>query len=304
MGKRWWILGGLAAHLLTSPIVAQRPPLGEVAVIGTGPTTLLVIPCASCRWRSFDEFAERHADRFTTVAVTLPGYGGSQLPSLPTFGVQPLWHEYALDALEGLLEERDLRDVIVVGHSFGSSLALQLAVRRPGRISGFVSLDATLAGPLERGSQSSAERVAAAQEVRRQYMEPLADPDAWQRFQLPSIGREDRRLLYHGWFMATDRTAVEQYWWDNLLTDRNPLLQQLAMPVLDVQLYSPGSRSATASRQRYQARVDSLELGDNYRVLYYENVRHFIMEDAPTLLDRIITEFANGTADYPAGVGG
>ena len=300
MQVRWLFLVGIAAQAWVSPLVAQSPELGEVKVIGDGPTTLLVIPCASCRWRSFDEFAERNAERFTTVSVTLPGYGGSALPELPTFGTEPLWHEYAVDALEELLKQRDLNDVIVVGHSFGASIALQLAGRCSDRIRGLVNLDGTLVGPLERGELSGPELLAAAEEVRREYMVPLTDPDAWQRFNLPAIARQDRRTLYHGWFMATELTAVTQYWWDNLLTDRNPILQGLAMPVLDVQLYSPRARNAAASRQRYQERIDALQLGPNYSVLFYENIGHFIMEDAPELLDAVLAVFADGGTDYPA----
>lgn len=276
---------------------AAAPELGEVEIVGTGPTTLLVIPCASCRWRSFDEFAERNAALFTTVAVTLPGYGGTDSPNLPTFDSTPHWHEYAVSALERLLINQDLRDVVVVGHSFGASIALQLASRVPGRIAGLVNLDGTLAGPLSRASMSLDERITAATQVRRDYMEPLADPDEWQTFNTPSIERQDRRLLYHGWFMDTDRVAVEQYWWDNMLTDRNPLLRRLPMRVLDVQLYPPGA--GPGSRERYDARVAALDLGPNYHLVHYEGVRHFLMEDAPELLDAILRAFVAGTDEYP-----
>ncbi|MCH7618304.1 MAG: alpha/beta hydrolase [Candidatus Marinimicrobia bacterium] len=287
-----------------SPVLGQvdtdvNSKLGEVHVIGTGPTILLIIPCASCRWRSFEEFAERNARRFTTIAVTLPGYGGTPAPDLPTFGEEAHWQPYVVDALEQLLEEEDLSGVIVIGHSFGTRIALQIAVRRPDRIRGLINLDGTLAAPLERESQSLEVRLTAAAEIRTEYMDPLSDPDAWQRFNLPRIDRQDRRILYHGWFMATDRTAMTQYWWENLLESWNPLLRKLSMPVLDVQLYNPGTRNVAEKQRNYRERVEALKLGENYRLLFYRDTGHFLMEDRPELLDILVITFAEGRTDYP-----
>ena len=79
----------------------------------------------------------------------------------------------------------------------------------------------------------------------------------------------------------------------------NRWLKQLSMPVLDVQLYRPGAKSASNARQQYQDRVDALELKDNYRVLFYENTPHFLMEDRPELLDALVAAFVDGEDNYP-----
>lgn len=50
------------------------------------------------------------------------------------------------------------------------------------------------------------------------------------------MNRADRRILYHGWFMQTDVLAVTQYWWDNLLVDRNEVLKAVTIPILGVEL--------------------------------------------------------------------
>ena len=297
------ILGVVLVHgiALALPSAAASPTLGELAVVGHGPTTLLVVPCASCRWRSFESFAERNAERFTTVAVTLPGYGGTPLPDLPRWSRDGAWHGHALQALENLLDDLDLPAVIVAGHSFGSSIALQLADRRPDRIRALVNLDGTLAGPLDRGDESPAERLAAAERIRREYMDPLDDLDAWQAFNLPKIANEERRTVYHGWFMATDRVAVTQYWWDNLFLDRNAILERLEIPVLDVQLYGPTARNPAAARERYEARLEALELGSRYEVRFHEHTGHFVMEDDPDLLDALLVDFADRLASAEDG---
>lgn len=90
--------------------VASR--LGEAYRLGSGEPVLLLIPCASCRWRSFDEFMQRNAERYTMYAVTLPGYGGTRPPDLPRYSTSTLWHNNAVAALIDLLESQDVRQAI------------------------------------------------------------------------------------------------------------------------------------------------------------------------------------------------
>jgi pimeloyl-ACP methyl ester carboxylesterase len=62
----------------------------------------------------------------------LPGHGGSaRLAAAPSLNV------YA-DRLAGLLEHEGVASASVVGHSLGGAIALRLAIRRPGAVSGLV----------------------------------------------------------------------------------------------------------------------------------------------------------------------
>lgn len=73
-----------------------------------------------------------------TIALDRPGYGFSE------GGYHPL--EEQLDALDGLLDQLAIERAVVVGHSYGGTLALAYAARRPERVRGLVLVDAAAAG--------------------------------------------------------------------------------------------------------------------------------------------------------------
>jgi pimeloyl-ACP methyl ester carboxylesterase len=90
---------------------------------GGGPPSMGVLPTAL-------------AEEFDVMAPVHPGFAGTSRPE---------WYDriddIALSYLH-LLEQRDLRDVLVVGSSLGGWIASELAVREHERITGTVLLDA------------------------------------------------------------------------------------------------------------------------------------------------------------------
>lgn len=135
-------------NLMDPPGYETAPPgtLGEVRKVGTGPRSMILIAGLGFGADVFEPLMERWTGRYTMYAVTLPGMGGTAGPPAPppgtSFGEQT-WTNGALSALEELLAEDDLRDVLVVGHWLtGTQLALRLAMRHPDG----VAADALLAG--------------------------------------------------------------------------------------------------------------------------------------------------------------
>ena len=105
--------------------------------LGSGPTGALLIHGFTGSPRSMRELGEYLADKGLSVrGVRLPGHGTS-------------WEELNLKKTEDWVQAVDAEfldfasgheEVFVVGLSFGGALALDLAVRRPDRIKGVVTL--------------------------------------------------------------------------------------------------------------------------------------------------------------------
>ena len=70
-----------------------------------------------------------------TYAVDLPGHGRSPLPARQSVAEYSAW-------LSGLLSELEAPPLILVGHSMGSAIALDLALDAPGLVSGLVLIGA------------------------------------------------------------------------------------------------------------------------------------------------------------------
>lgn len=102
---------------------------------GAGPPLVLLhgAVCDSRVWRvELDSFS----DAFTVVAWDGPGCGGSSDPPADF-----RMGDYA-DALSGFIEALDLGPAHVLGHSWGSTLALELFRRRPSTVRSLVLVGA------------------------------------------------------------------------------------------------------------------------------------------------------------------
>ncbi len=111
---------------------------------GEGPPVLLIhgFGASTYTWRGIaPELAQSHR----VIAVDLKGFGQSDKPFDTRYSVFD-----QAELLEQLIVDRDLRDLTLVGHSFGGGVALVLALsddeRLRGRITKLVLLD-TIAYP-------------------------------------------------------------------------------------------------------------------------------------------------------------
>ncbi len=102
-----------------------------------------------------------------TVALDMPSFGRST----PLAGV-PEIDRYA-DAVLSFIEKRGLERPVVVGHSFGGSVAMSLGVRFPNRVSGMVLVDSAAPCGLADSPESHPLK-----EMMRTHREILARPSA------------------------------------------------------------------------------------------------------------------------------
>jgi pimeloyl-ACP methyl ester carboxylesterase len=99
---------------------------------GTGPDILLIhgLPGLVEDWKPIFDAA---AGKYRITAYDRPGHGFSATPS-----------EYSLahnaDVALNIIDQLQLKDVIVVGHSYGGVVVLAMAVRNPPKVRAFVSL--------------------------------------------------------------------------------------------------------------------------------------------------------------------
>lgn len=99
---------------------------------GSGEKTLVLIHgnVASARW--WDPVWQRLAEEYTVVRIDLRGCGQSDKPghgnTVPQYG----------EDVRALMKGLELRNVIVVGHSMGGSIAMDIAVNEPQLVRGMV----------------------------------------------------------------------------------------------------------------------------------------------------------------------
>ncbi len=94
---------------------------------------------------SWDDVVPRFAQFFHVVAIDLRGHGASDWPGVYSF-------ELMRDDVVGVLDELELADIILVGHSMGGTIAYLLAQAQPGRLDRLVVEDTPPPFPRERAT--------------------------------------------------------------------------------------------------------------------------------------------------------
>ena len=280
--------------------IISTEKLPEVVLKGNGDKTLLLIPCMSGRWNEWEEFMERNVDKYKMVAVTLPGYGGTPVPDLPKNSDDTPWRNNALSGLSELIDEYNLKDIVVVGHSWGSMVTVQLAAMRKDVISRVISVDGTIQSTTWTPS-SKAGRLEKADSVIKDWEPKLKTAEGWSRFNGATVGNTfgktdsvtTERMLTKvklvSSFMATDRDVVLQYWRENMLIDLTASLLKIDVPVLDIQSFT--GKDQKGQKDKYLSSLKEANAPSNVRTAFMYDTKHFIMYHRPLELDCLIEDF-------------
>ncbi|HXG78367.1 MAG TPA: alpha/beta hydrolase [Methyloceanibacter sp.] len=126
-----------AGDFFEGPYARLGPPDAEVKLFyreaGNGPPLLLIhgFGASSFTWR---RVAPTLAETNRVIAVDLKGFGQSDKPFDERYSVFD-----QAELLAELIEEKDLRDLTLVGHSFGGGVALLLALQAKERLQGRIA---------------------------------------------------------------------------------------------------------------------------------------------------------------------
>ena len=271
--------------------------LPEVVVAGEGNLNLLLIPCMGCRWNAWEEFMERNKNKYKMYAITIPGYGGTTAPNLPQNTEKTLWLDNVITGLSNLINQYDLKELVVVGHSWGTKVGIQLAAIRKDVIKKVIAID----GKIESSAwlaETQAERLLKAEAIVDKWEAKLQDAEEWQQFNgtggLPrkdTITRAEalQAIKLVGSFMASDRTAIVQYWRENALTDLTAYLQRIKVPILNIQSFV--GKNQEEQKINYLEHLKGVKAPSNVQSIFMFDTKHFIMFHRPLALDCIIENF-------------
>ncbi|MFZ0257650.1 MAG: alpha/beta hydrolase [Gammaproteobacteria bacterium] len=139
----------LSLYLITACSAAAGPAgAGVVGVIdsadgvpityrvaGNGDTALVFVHCWSCDGRYWDAQMDHFAKNYRVVAVDLAGHGGSGFAR-----AQYTVPAFAADVV-AVIEQLNLKRVVLVGHSIGGPIIIEVASQAPERIVGLIAVD-------------------------------------------------------------------------------------------------------------------------------------------------------------------
>lgn len=202
---------------------------------GSGPAVVLLhgLPGTA---QDFDAVTAQLAGRHT-IAFDRPGFGYS------SGGYHPLAEQLA--TIRQLIEALGLRRVVLVGHSYGGTLALAYAERRPQDVRGLVLVDAAAAGQHSDGLRRAQSHLV--QVLSWPVVQPLADATFSQLLRTASAkateaaafdpddvndGHRDRVLALNMAHEDLDAYAGEQLHADGVIADIDERLASIQTPAV------------------------------------------------------------------------
>jgi 2-hydroxy-6-oxonona-2,4-dienedioate hydrolase len=159
---RWWDVNGQRMHARVATDSARTARLPLVLVHGLGVSGTYFVPAA-----------QRLATEFDVYVPDLPGHGLSHTPA-----VQPDITGLA-QALVDWMDAAGLAQVALVGHSMGCQVAVEAALRHPGRVDRLV-LIAPVPDPAARTAVQQASRLIIGGVFERPSLIPHVLKDYWR----------------------------------------------------------------------------------------------------------------------------
>lgn len=112
---------------------------------GKGKKVMILIPGWGFDASVYKDFMAANKNNYTMFAITVPGYGNTKAPAMPTgadtsYGNQ-YWSKGAIQGILKLIEKEKLEKPIIAGHfTHSTQLALRMAVDYPDKVGGIVIL--------------------------------------------------------------------------------------------------------------------------------------------------------------------
>lgn len=100
--------------------------------VGQGPQTLVLIHGLGSYMPAWKHNLGPLSERYRVIALDLPGYGRSEKPRAP-YSMR-----YFVAKVRGLLQQLDVHDPVLVGHSMGGQIAITYALMHPEEVHGLV----------------------------------------------------------------------------------------------------------------------------------------------------------------------
>ncbi len=268
-------------------------PFGHIETRGSGATTLVLIPGLACDWTAWDDFMTRNAERYTMLAVTLPGFGGSPAPAVkPGSSFADLaWLDNAEWALLQLLDAKKIEKAVLIGQGLGGQIALRFAAHHADRVSGVMSLHGHPVYPF-RGAvmptNTKEQRAAFITAQGAPRFEAMNDEFFNQMVEQYSNGLvtdsgKAQKLL--PMLKKVDRRVWTRYYFEYLAEDVSGDMSRITAPIVMVAGMEPSPNEELAAEQRRN--WEGLMAGaPKTRWVFLDETRDLIQAERPADVDR------------------
>ena len=293
-------LAGAIALAITAALPARAEATGfrgvSVEVVGEG-TPVLMIPGLNSGADTWRDTCSALQPQVQCHLVQLPGFAGQ--PAVE----EESYLEGMRDRLLGYVDAAGLDRPVVVGHSLGGVVAMQMAIERPEAVGKLVVVDALPYLGAAQNPAATAEQVNRAAGHMRAAME-AADDASYTAQVIGMLPMQTRTTEGHAtleeWARASDRAVTTQALYEVMTTDLRDAVGRIEAPTLVLASwagYAPHGATLEMVRGGFEAQYAAL---DDAQIEMSADGYHFLMWDDPQWLRQHVRDFIGVSPDTPA----
>ncbi|GAA5069819.1 alpha/beta hydrolase [Lysobacter panacisoli] len=263
----------------------------QVEVIGKGRPVVMIpgLNSGADTWR--ETCAALQADRVQCHLVQLPGFAG--LPAAKDAS-RDAWLADMRDRVLAYIEARRLRNPVVMGHSLGGELGMQIAIAKPELLDRLVVVDSLPFFPAATNPAATPDATRPmADGMRRQML--AQDSAAYRAGTVAAVKgmaqAPERIETLVRWGEASDRTTTAQAMYELMTIDLRPQLSTIRTPTLVLGAWA-GYAQYGATRESTEA-IFKREYANlpGAKIALSDAGLHFLMWDDPKWLQAQVRGF-------------
>lgn len=240
----------------------------HIKVTGNG-NPVMLIPGFTVPGEGWNNVVNQLEKNYECHVVTLAGFGGKKPIDFP-------WLPQVNKALESYINQNELTNLTVIGHSLGGTIATWLASRENNRIKEIVLVDALPAAGALMMPDFNADNLVYDNPYSKQQLsmnETEFEQMAASMAQGMSLNPEAQKRIKN-WIISADRETYVYGYTDYLKLDLRKDLKNIAIPVTIIAADKPFGKEMVT--QTYQNQYANLA---KYDLIIADNSAHFVMFD-------------------------
>jgi pimeloyl-ACP methyl ester carboxylesterase len=261
----------------------------SIDVVGKGRPVLMIpgLNSGADTWR--DTCAALQKDHVQCHIVNLPGFAGLA----PSVTAQGAFLDSMRDRLLAYTKARHLKRPVVVGHSLGGALALEMAIATPDAVGPLVIVDSLPFFPAAGNPAATVETARPMADGMRTQMRASDDVTYLKGAEaaVATMAHDPARVeTLKGWGRTSDRATTTQAMYELMTTDLRPQLSKIHSPTRVLgswDAYKPYGSTKESTAAIFRAQYAGL---DGVDIKMSEGGYHFLMWDDPTWVQSNIRE--------------
>lgn len=255
--------------IFTHATSSKATPI-HVQVSGKG-EPILFIPGFTVPGEIWNPIVKELSNTYQCHVVTLAGFGGTQPIEFP-------WLPKVNQAIESYIKDNQLKDVTVIGHSLGGTIATWLAAQNDNVIKEIILVDALPCAGALMIPDFNPDHLAYDSPYNNQQLE-MDDAQFEQIATMMSSAMsldDTAQEKIKNWILQSDRKTYVYGYTDYLKLDLREDLKTISVPVTIISASQPYGIKMV--KQTNQAQYKNLK---DYDLILAQDAAHFIMLDQP-----------------------